>query len=108
MNKIKLVCAFGFLLASSVSLAASQSNLVVNTVTPGNDGILVGFSSQPSACSSSYQSHHGFISKNHKHFDEFVAAVVVYKRLKKPVKVIFQDKGSCSSASSLMLISDMK
>ncbi len=105
MNKL---ITYALLVFSPWAFGESQSDLTPEIVVPGKGGVFVGFTSTPSACSTSYKKTHAVLSENLELFDQYLVLLTTKMATKQTVTLEYEDEGNCNSASTLMVITSVK
>lgn len=109
MSKKRSSCALLALALMSAGAQAgtTQANLVINKLQPEGSGILVGFTTMPSDCSSSYKGGHAFLATSVKDFDSLYLILTTAKVTGSPVTITYADNGDCSSTVQLLSLSNV-
>jgi hypothetical protein len=106
MSKKLSRALMALVLTSAAAQAGTvQANLIVNKVQPEGNGILVGFTVQPTDCIGSYKGGHAFLGTSVKDFDSLYLILSTALVTGSPVTITYVDNGDCSSAAQLLSLS---
>jgi hypothetical protein len=95
------------LVSAGAQAGTTQSNLVINKLQPEGNGILIGFTVQPTDCATSYKGGHAFLATSIKDFDSLYLILTTAKVTGSPVTITYNDNGDCSSAVQLLSLSNV-
>ena len=95
------------LMSAGAQAGTTQSNLVINKLQPEGNGILIGFTVQPTDCAMSYKGGHAFLGTSVKDFDSLYLILSTAKVTGSPVPIKYNDKGGCSRVVQLLSLSNV-
>jgi hypothetical protein len=93
------------LMSAGAHAGTTQANLVINKLQPEGNGILIGFTTLPTDCATSYKGGHAFLGTSVKDFDSLYLILSTAMVTGSPVTITYADNGDCSSAAQLLSLS---
>lgn len=93
---------------ASVAEQITDVELVVSTAIPSPNGLLIGFTTQPSGCSGSVNTMHALLPKSLENYDRNTLTILRNRALKKAVTLDYIDNGDCTTVDTVLEITAIK
>jgi len=95
------------LMSAGAQAGTTQSNLVIKKLQPEGNGILIGFATLPTDCTTSYKGGHAFLGTSIKDFDSLYLVLSTAMVTGSPVTITYADNGDCGSTVQLLSLSNV-
>lgn len=103
-----LVAALSLIACATSIHAATSSGLLIKNIKQTPEGVLLGFTTAPAGCSTSYQGSHAIVKTANPGQGAILAVLVERRATAKPVTLIYDTAGSCDKQETLLVVTGAK
>lgn len=103
-----LITALSLTVCATSIQAVTSSGLLIKSIKQTPEGALIGFTTTPAGCSTSYQGAHAIVKTANPAQGSILAVLAERRATVKPVTLTYDTAGTCDKSETLLVVTGAK